>query len=84
MTTGERDSSTQSPLTAHRLLLTAVLAVLVWSGIHPHDHFTWFLEVAPILIGLPIILLTRNRFPLTPLAYTLLAIHACILAVGGH
>ena len=84
MTTGERDSSTQSPLTAHRLLLTAVLAVLVWSVIHPHDRFTWFLEVAPILIGLPIVLITRNRFPLTPLAYTLLAIHACILAIGGH
>ena len=64
-------------------LLVVVLAVLVWSGIAPHDRFTWFLEVAPVLIGLPIVLLTARRFPLTPLVCTLLAIHACILMVGG-
>lgn len=65
------------------ILLLAVIAVLVWSGIAPHDRFTWFLEVAPVLIGLPIVILTAKRFPLTPLACTLLAIHACILMVGG-
>ncbi len=65
------------------LLLLLVLAVLVWSGIAPHDRFTWFLEVAPVLIGLPVVILTAKRFPLTPLACTLLAIHACILMVGG-
>jgi putative membrane protein len=66
-----------------RALLVIVLAVLVWSGIAPHDRFTWFMEVVPVLIGLPIVILTARRFPLTPLAYTLLAIHACILMVGG-
>lgn len=65
------------------LLLVAVIAVLLWSGIAPHDRFTWFLEVAPVLIGLPIVVLTARRFPLTPLVCTLLAIHACILMVGG-
>jgi putative membrane protein len=64
-------------------LLLTVLAVLAWSGITPHDRFTWFLEVAPVLIGLPIVLLTARRFPLTPLLCTLLAIHACILMAGG-
>ena len=63
-------------------LSVAVAPERYGSGVR-HD-FTWFLEVAPILIGLPVLLLTRKRFPLTPLAYTLLAIHACILAVGGH
>jgi putative membrane protein len=66
-----------------KVLLATVLLVLLWSGISPHDRFTWFLEVAPVLIGLPIIVLTARRFPLTPLSYTLLAIHACILCVGG-
>jgi putative membrane protein len=64
-------------------LFLAILAVLIWSGITPHDRFTWFLEVAPVLIGLPVVLLTAKRFPLTPLVCTLLAIHACILMVGG-
>ncbi|HRZ09463.1 MAG TPA: DUF2238 domain-containing protein [Gemmatimonadales bacterium] len=72
--------------TATRLplaLLAVVLAVLAWSGVHPHDRFTWLLEVAPVLIGVPVLLSTGRRFPLTPLLYTLLAVHACILMVGG-
>ncbi len=72
--------------TANRLpltLLAVVLAVLAWSGVAPHDRFTWVLEVAPVLIGLPVLLATGKRFPLTPLLYTLLAVHACILMVGG-
>jgi putative membrane protein len=64
-------------------LATVVLGVLVWSAIRPHDRFTWFLEVAPVLIGLPLLLATRRRFPLTPLAYLLLAVHAIVLMVGG-
>lgn len=68
---------------AHQVLLF-VLLVLAWSAIAPHDYFTWCLEVIPVLIGLPIVWFTRKQFPLTPLAYTLLVIHACILMVGGH
>jgi putative membrane protein len=64
-------------------LLGVVLAVLAWSGIRPHDRFTWFMEVFPVLLGLPAVLLTHRRFPLTPLLATLLAVHACILMVGG-
>jgi putative membrane protein len=64
-------------------LLAVVAAVLVWSGIAPMDRFTWFLEVFPVLIAVPLLLATHSRFPLTPLAYTLIAIHCCILMVGG-
>jgi len=67
-----------------RFLLFGVVAVLLWSGIAPKDRFTWFLEVAPVLIALPLLLLTRARFPLTPLAYVAIALHAVILMVGGH
>lgn len=65
-------------------LLALTLAVLAWSGYRPKDGFTWFLEVAPVLIGLPILALSFRRFPLTPLAYGLLALHGTILMVGGH
>lgn len=59
-------------------------AVLIWSGINPKDQFTWFLEVAPALIALPILIYTRNSFTLTSLAYGLILIHCIILMVGGH
>jgi putative membrane protein len=64
-------------------LLIAAGIVLVWSGIRPHDRFTWLLEVAPVLIGAPILVATYHRFRMTRLVYTLLLIHAIILMVGG-
>ena len=65
-------------------LLALVLAVLLWSGIGPHDRLVWFLEVLPVLVALPLLLATAKSFPLTPLAYILIAIHAVILMYGGH
>jgi putative membrane protein len=66
------------------LLLGAVAAALLWSGIGPYERGTWLLEVAPVLLGAPILVATRRRYPLSPLAYRLLALHALILVVGGH
>ncbi|MDQ5856819.1 MAG: DUF2238 domain-containing protein [Acidobacteriota bacterium] len=60
------------------------LALLVVSGIGPKDRFTWWLEVAPILLAVPVLVLTARRFRLTPLAYRLLFLHALILMLGGH
>jgi putative membrane protein len=65
-------------------LLLALGVVFVWSLIRPHDYFTWFLEVFPAIIGFGVLAATYRRFPLTPLAYTLVIIHAAILMVGGH
>lgn len=59
-------------------------AVLIWSGIAPKDRMTWWLEVAPALIGAGILLVTYRRFPLTPLLYWLILLHSIILMVGGH
>jgi putative membrane protein len=66
------------------ILLAATVAALAVSAIGPHDYFTWFLEVAPVLVAIPVLVLTRHRFPLTPLAYRLIFVHALILMVGGH
>jgi putative membrane protein len=64
-------------------LLALVVAVLIWSGVNPSDRFTWLMEVFPVLIAVPVLILTSRRFRFTPLVYALIAIHACILMVGG-
>ena len=69
---------------SHLCILTLVLMCLVWSAIRPHDYFTWFLEVLPVFIGARAVLPTYYSFRLTTLLYVLLAIHACILMIGGH
>ena len=64
--------------------LAIFFVVLAWSGWRPHDYPTWGLEVAPALIALIVLAVTRARFPLTPLAYWLILLHAVILMIGGH
>jgi putative membrane protein len=58
--------------------------MLIVSGINPYERSTWFLEIAPVLIAIPILIYTYNKFRLTDLAYTLIWIHCIILMVGGH
>lgn len=59
------------------------LIVLVWSGIRPFDRATWLMEVAPVLIALPILWMTQRCYPLTTLLYVLIFLHAIVLMVGG-
>lgn len=66
------------------LLLTAAGLVLIWSGVDPRERGTWFLEVAPVLLGAPILIASFSSFRLSPLLYRLLLLHAIILMVGGH
>jgi putative membrane protein len=57
---------------------------LIVSGIAPFDRGTWVLETFPVMIAIPLLVATAHRFPLTPLLYTLILIHALILILGGH
>ncbi len=66
---------------AHYLLLTCVLLVLSILG--PADRLTWFAEAVPVMIAIPLLFVTRNTFPLTPLLYLLLFLHGLVLLLGS-
>ncbi|MGI5499448.1 DUF2238 domain-containing protein [Lentzea sp. CA-135723] len=66
------------------VLLGLTVVALVVSGIGPYSRGTWYLEVAPVVIGGAILVATHRRFPLTPLLYRLLFLHALVLILGGH
>lgn len=73
-------------MTRDTLLLVlgaVVLAALVASGIAPYERGTWVLEVLPVLLALPVLALTRKRFPLSTLLYILIAAHMLVLILGG-
>ena len=72
-----------SRLTLVLILSVVVAAALVASGIEPRDRITWWMEVAPVLIAVPILALTYRRYPLTHLLYVLIALHALVLVYGG-
>ena len=69
------------PLRVYSAALIALLAVSAW---RPYDLATWAMEVAPVFVVLPLLWATHKRFPLTPLLYALIFVHAAVLVLGGH
>jgi putative membrane protein len=64
--------------------LALLAPVVAWSWIGPHDRFTWWLESAPVVVGVPLILALQRKFPLSSLLLVLLWLHCVVLVVGGH
>ncbi len=64
-------------------LLIATIIALLASGWRPYDRLTWLMEVLPVLIALPLLIATRERYPLTTLLYLLIFLHGLVLILGG-
>ena len=74
-------TSDRTPL----FLLAAVGLAFILLGWSPKaDRFTWFMENLPVLVGVPALLATHRRFPLSRLLYVLIALHCLVLMVGGY
>lgn len=90
-TTGLRISApnvTIVHMDAHRtpwlIVASSILLLLVaLSGYRPYDRPTWAMEVAPVVIALPVLWATYRRFPLTTLLYACIFLHAVVLILGG-
>ncbi len=65
-------------------MLLTLMGVFIWSFHEARDRFTWYLEAAPAILGLLLLLATYRRFPFTRLAYLLMWGQAVILLVGAH
>ena len=76
-------SGRERPRALYWITLMVVIAI-VWSGIAPYDRLTWYLELFPVAIALPVLYLTARRFPLTPFLYWLIGFHCLILTLGAH
>jgi putative membrane protein len=65
------------------ILAVAFGVIFVWSGINPHDYFTWMLEVFPAVGGLIVLGITYKRFQFSKLVYFLIFINMAVLVIGG-
>lgn len=75
----------RQPATAEKIALLALTGlILIVSGIAPHDRGIWLLEVAPVIVAVPILLTTYKHFPFSTIVYRLIFIHAIILMIGAH
>jgi putative membrane protein len=74
---------TEAPAKLPLVLAAGVVLALAASAIHPYERLTWFMEVAPVLVAMPVLAATWRRFPLSDLLYVLIALHALVLIAGG-
>jgi len=65
------------------IALLVLLAMLLLSGWNPYDRATWWMEVLPVMLVLPVLVMTRRRFPLTTLLYAGIFLHCLVLMLGG-
>lgn len=65
-------------------MTAVVIPALALSGVEPYDRLTWYLEIFPVAIALPLLYLTARRFPLTPMLYWLIGFHCLVLILGSH
>ena len=76
-----------SPQTLSRsgfaVLLLVLGVALTASFLIAQDRLTWLLEVMWVLLAIPLLVVTRQRFPLTTLLYVLIGVHCLILIYGG-
>ena len=61
-----------------------VVPALALSAVKPYSYLTWFLEISPVAIALPVLYATARRYPLTPLLYWLIGLHCLVLILGAH
>ena len=61
-------------------LILVVAALTFWKTA---DRVNWLLDAGWVVVGWPLLAVTRTSFTLTPLLYRLLAIHALVLMSGG-
>ena len=71
-------------MTKIRIFIILFFIGLIVSGIHPHDYFTWILEVFPGIIGFIVLMFSFKRFRFTDFTYIFILIHCYILFIGGH
>jgi putative membrane protein len=71
--------STDRRLALLAIVWTAGLLAFGWS---PADRATWWMEIAPVLIVFPVLIMLR-RHGFTNLALLLIALHGLVLMLGG-
>jgi len=67
-----------------KALIGIIGCVSIWSYIGAKDIIVWWMEAIPALFALFFLPYIYRSFPLTPLLYILITVHAVILLIGAH
>lgn len=68
----------------HLFLLLSLVPAFAWSSYGAKGGLDWWIQISPIVIALPVLLVTYPWFRFTPLAYILIWIYFILLLIGAH
>ncbi|MBP9717996.1 DUF2238 domain-containing protein [Candidatus Gracilibacteria bacterium] len=68
----------------HFFIASVVVLAFIWAFIKPENYQTLLLEMAPVVVGIGILLCTYTSFTLTTLVYVLIAVQIVVALIGGH
>ncbi len=68
----------------HLFLLLSLIPAVALSRYGAKGGLDWWIQISPIIVALPVLLISYRWFRFTPLAYILIWIYAIVLLVGAH
>lgn len=79
-------TASRSPVSGRTLwlMLAMILAAALWSYAGAYDRVLWWMEAAPVWVGVAVLALTLRGFRFTALTYWLIFAHMVILLVGAR
>jgi putative membrane protein len=75
------------PFRVRRLLqMLCVCYAVIWiiAAINPKDRADWLIENILVFVGVPVLVFTYRRLPLSDLSYTLLFLFLALHSAGAH
>lgn len=65
-------------------LALTIGALIVWSGISPHERAVWYAEIVPVAAVWLVLTATARRFRFSNTAYFLMSLWLAMHSVGAH
>lgn len=66
------------------IFLAIFFTGFAWSFCGPSDAMTWFLEIVPFALGLPLVVYLHRQMPLTNLTLGILTLAALMMCMGAY
>lgn len=65
-------------------LATIIFALIVWSGINPHDRAVWYAEIIPVASVFFLLVATYRIFRFSNLAYLFMSFWLIMHSIGAY
>ncbi len=75
----------RNSMTKYQKILSVIfIAAVIWSAIKPLSGVDWLLEISPVLVAIPLLIILGRIFRISNFSYTLILIYMLMPIVQAH